>query len=105
MYALGEKYQVPSLKSAAQDAFQNILSEDYGCIYTDWFREAARIAYTSTISTDHGLRDIVSGAVSETGDSIDREFMRKLLEEQEDMTIDVLLALVQSKNNTWEMEA
>lgn len=56
MYALAEKYDIPSLKELAQSKFEMAMA----CYYdSSEFADAIEEVYCSTIDTDRGLRDIV----------------------------------------------
>jgi len=56
VYALAEKYDIPSLKELAQSKFEMAMA----CYYdSSEFADAIEEVYCSTIDTDRGLRDIV----------------------------------------------
>lgn len=56
VYALAEKYDIPSLKDLAQSKFEMAMA----CYYdSSEFADAIEEVYCSTIDTDRGLRDIV----------------------------------------------
>lgn len=55
-YAVAEKYMVDGLKALAMEKFEKATASD---LNKDDFLDAAREAYTSTIDSDRGLRDIV----------------------------------------------
>lgn len=56
VYALAEKYDVPSLKQLAKSKFEMAMA----CYYdSPEFAEAIEEVYCSTIDSDRGLRDIV----------------------------------------------
>lgn len=56
VYALAEKYDIPSLKSLARQKFETAMACHYD---SPEFPDAIEDAYCSTIDTDRGLRDIV----------------------------------------------
>ena len=56
VYALAEKYDVRGLKALAQEKFELSLSHT---LDESTFVKAAEEAYTSTIDSDRGLRDVV----------------------------------------------
>ncbi|KAF5620786.1 amino acid transport GAP1 [Fusarium sp. NRRL 52700] len=62
VYALGEKYGIPGLKSIAVSKFEK-LAKAYA--QTEDFRLAVQEVYTSTIDQDRGLRDVVVSTVEE----------------------------------------
>lgn len=56
VYALAEKYDIPSLKDLSQRKFEMAMA----CFYdSSEFAEAIEEVYCSTVDTDRGLRDIV----------------------------------------------
>lgn len=56
VYALAEKYDIPTLKSLAKRKFEM----EMACFYdSPEFAEAIEDVYCSTIDTDRGLRDVV----------------------------------------------
>ncbi|PPJ51972.1 hypothetical protein CBER1_10703 [Cercospora berteroae] len=56
VYALGEKYDIPSLKQLARQKFEMAAA----CYYdAPELAEAIELVYQSTVDTDRGLRDIV----------------------------------------------
>jgi hypothetical protein len=56
VYALAEKYDIPSLKQLAKSKFEMAMA----CFYdSPDFAEAIEEVYCSTIDSDRGLRDIV----------------------------------------------
>lgn len=56
VYALGEKYDIPSLKQLAKQKFEMAAA----CYYdAPELAEAIELVYQSTVDTDRGLRDIV----------------------------------------------
>ena len=62
MYAIGDKYHVPSLKEKAKAHFYDYLSKLEAChtdmvFFIDGFLEILTIIYTSTPNSDRGLRD------------------------------------------------
>ncbi|KAF5709420.1 speckle-type POZ [Fusarium mundagurra] len=62
VYALGEKYGIPGLKTIALSKFET-LAKAYA--QTEDFRLAVHEVYTSTIDQDRGLRDVVVSTVEE----------------------------------------
>lgn len=56
VYALAEKYDIPSLKEVAQQKFEMAMA----CYYdSSEFADAIEEVYCSTIDSDRGLRDVV----------------------------------------------
>ena len=56
VYALAEKYDIPSLKELAQSKFEMAMA----CYYdSSEFADAIEEVYCSTIDSDRGLRDVV----------------------------------------------
>ena len=56
VYALAEKYDIPSLKQLARSKFEMAMA----CFYdSPDFADAIEEVYCSTIDSDRGLRDIV----------------------------------------------
>lgn len=56
VYALAEKYDIPSLKELSQRKFEMAMA----CFYdSSEFAEAIEEVYCSTVDTDRGLRDVV----------------------------------------------
>lgn len=56
VYALAEKYDIPSLKDLAQSKFEMAMA----CFYdSSEFADAIEEVYCSTIDSDRGLRDVV----------------------------------------------
>jgi len=56
VYALAEKYDIPSLKELAQSKFEMAMA----CFYdSSEFADAIEEVYCSTIDSDRGLRDVV----------------------------------------------
>ncbi|PNP79252.1 hypothetical protein FNYG_07328 [Fusarium nygamai] len=62
VYAVGEKYGIPGLKTIALSKFET-LAKAYA--HTNDFRNAAEEVYTSTIDQDRGMRDVVVQTVEE----------------------------------------
>ncbi|KAL8409347.1 hypothetical protein RB594_007690 [Gaeumannomyces avenae] len=56
VYALAEKYGIPCLKELARKNFKTAADEHWD---SDKFFDAAHEAYTNTLETDRGLRDVV----------------------------------------------
>ena len=66
VYALGEKYEIHDLKALALQKFALDATIFYN---TDSFRQGVRVAYSSTIEEDRGMRDVIVDTV------LNRRFM------------------------------
>jgi hypothetical protein len=60
VYALAEKYGIPSLKTAVTPIFASEVAKAWN---TDGFPQVLAEVYSSTPHQDHGLRDLVTGVV------------------------------------------
>lgn len=82
VYAIGEKYQEPTLKDQAQAAFQEALQTDDSIVIQD-LAIIVDLVYTSTVEKDRGLRDIVLKFVLDrkanlTSDAVKEEETKEL---------------------------
>ncbi|RMZ00526.1 hypothetical protein D0860_07962 [Hortaea werneckii] len=67
VYALGCKYQIPSLQSAALKKFEEAAALAWA---TDEFVHAVHLVHSTTPDSDKGLRDITARVIVEHGDEL-----------------------------------
>ncbi|KAG4275769.1 hypothetical protein FPRO04_08283 [Fusarium proliferatum] len=89
VYALGEKYGIPGLKTIAVGKFKT-LAKAYA--QTEDFKFAAQEVYTSTIDQDRGLRDVVVKTVEENLGLLNHEAFATFAKESE-LGHDVLMKI------------
>ena len=67
VYALGSKYQIPSLQSASLKKFEAAAALAWA---TDEFVHAVHLVHSTTPDSDKGLRDITARVILEHGDEL-----------------------------------
>ncbi|KAF5545450.1 kelch repeat BTB domain-containing protein [Fusarium phyllophilum] len=92
VYALGEKYSIEGLKKEAQRKFESEIQS--GNVGVDDFAEAVEEVYTSTVSEDRGLRDVVVGMIEQDILLLDHVAVREVMRAT-DFALDVLLYMSQ----------
>ncbi|EWG54839.1 hypothetical protein FVEG_12946 [Fusarium verticillioides 7600] len=92
VYALGEKYGMQGLKDAAKGAFESEIQS--GNVGVDEFAEAVEEVYTSTVSEDRGLRDVVVKMIEQDILLLDHMVVREVMRAT-DFALDVLLYMSQ----------
>ncbi|KAG5775230.1 hypothetical protein H9Q73_011095 [Fusarium xylarioides] len=92
VYALGEKYGMQGLKNAAKGAFESEIQS--GNVGIDDFAEAVEKVYTSTVSEDRGLRDVVVKMIEQDILLLDHVVVREVMRAT-DFALDVLLYMSQ----------
>jgi hypothetical protein len=92
VYALGEKYGIRGLKKAAKGKFESEIES--GTVGIDDFAEAAEEVYTSTISDDRGLRDVVVKIIEQDILLLDHVVVQEAMRAT-DLALDVLLYMSQ----------
>ncbi|KAF5265660.1 hypothetical protein FOXYS1_3509 [Fusarium oxysporum] len=92
VYALGEKYRIEGLKKAAKGKFESEMQS--GNVGIDDFAEAAEEVYTSTVSEDRGLRDVVVKMIEQDILLLDHVVVREVMRAT-DFALDVLLYMSQ----------
>ncbi|PNP79251.1 hypothetical protein FNYG_07327 [Fusarium nygamai] len=92
VYALGEKYGMQGLKNAAKGAFESEIQ--IGNVGVDEFAEAVEEVYTSTVSEDRGLRDVVVRMIEQDILLLDHVVVREVMRAT-DFALDVLLYMSQ----------
>ncbi|KAF5689980.1 kelch repeat BTB domain-containing protein [Fusarium denticulatum] len=92
VYALGEKYGMQGLKNAAKGAFESEIVS--GNVAVDEFAEAVEEVYTSTVSEDRGLRDVVLKMIEQDILLLDHVVVREVMRAT-DFALDVLLYMSQ----------
>ncbi|KAF5253943.1 hypothetical protein FANTH_1268 [Fusarium anthophilum] len=92
VYALGEKYGMQGLKKAAKGAFESEIQS--GNAGVDDFAEAVGEVYTSTVSEDRGLRDVVVKMIEQDILLLDYDVVREVMRAT-DFAMDVLLYMSQ----------
>ncbi|EMT69541.1 Kelch repeat and BTB domain-containing protein 1 [Fusarium odoratissimum] len=92
VYALGEKYGIEGLKKAAKGKFESEIQS--GNVGIDDFAEAAEEVYTSTVSEDRGLRDVVVKMIEQDILLLDHVVVREVMRAT-DFALDVLLYMSQ----------
>ncbi|KAF5989215.1 kelch repeat BTB domain-containing protein [Fusarium coicis] len=88
VYALGEKYGIQGLKNVAKGAFESEIQS--GNVGVDEFAEAVEEVYTSTVSEDRGLRDVVVRMIEQDILLLDHVVVREVMRAT-DFALDVLL--------------
>lgn len=76
MYALAEKYDIDHLKTLAMAKFEGAASES---LWAPAFARAAHLVFTTTASSDEGLRNIVVSTLSQHRELIDYEGIASLI--------------------------
>ncbi|KXH69607.1 BTB/POZ domain-containing protein [Colletotrichum salicis] len=76
VYGIAEKYVVSGLKGLALSKFESAALNHWG---TSDFLEAINEAYTSTLETDRGLRDVILKVFSKHKELLDRDEVKTLL--------------------------
>ncbi|KAK2005336.1 hypothetical protein LZ32DRAFT_546275 [Colletotrichum eremochloae] len=88
VYAIAEKYVIGGLKDLAVAKFRTAAE-------TTWdagdFLDAASEAYTSTIDTDRGLRDVILEVFAQHDDLLDRDEAKSLVKRQGSLAYDLLV--------------
>jgi hypothetical protein len=92
VYALGEKYSIEGLKKEAQKKFESEIVS--GNVVVDDFAEAVEEVYTSTVSEDRGLRDVVVRMIEQDILLLDQVVVREVMRAT-DFGLDVLLYMSQ----------
>ncbi|KAF5620787.1 kelch repeat and BTB domain protein [Fusarium sp. NRRL 52700] len=92
VYALGEKYGIQGLKKAAKGAFESEIQS--GNVGVDEFAEAVEEVYTSTVSEDRGLRNVVVKMIEQDILLLDHVVVREVMRAT-DFALDVLLYMSQ----------
>ncbi|RYC85379.1 hypothetical protein BFJ63_vAg11802 [Fusarium oxysporum f. sp. narcissi] len=92
VYALGEKYRIEGLKKVAKGKFESEIQS--GNVGIDDFAEAAEEVYTSTVSEDRGLRDVVVKMIEQDILLLDHVVVREVMRAT-DFALDVLLYMSQ----------
>ncbi|RBR11257.1 uncharacterized protein FIESC28_09141 [Fusarium coffeatum] len=95
VYALGEKYEIHDLKALALQKFALDATMFYN---TDSFRQGVRVAYSSTIEEDRGMRDVIVDTV------LDRRFILRqssfqCLAKETGLGFDLLMKFAQHECN------
>lgn len=91
MYEVGEKYSIPHLKNRAKGKFEDAVRT---CWDMDDFSPAIVEVYTSTPSTDRGLRDIISKIAFENIKSLLKKHdFRSVLMEHAGFSADIVQLL------------
>ncbi|KAH7149118.1 hypothetical protein B0J13DRAFT_550713 [Dactylonectria estremocensis] len=88
VYAIAEKYQVSGLKEMALRNFSFLVPRT---ISPHNFAEASEIAYTMTIDSDRGLRDLVVEVLFSKSQFLEDEALKKLLKRLPDLTYDYVM--------------
>ncbi|KAF5556556.1 kelch repeat BTB domain-containing protein [Fusarium mexicanum] len=92
VYGLGEKYRIEGLKKEAQRKFESEIQS--GNVGVDDFAEAVEEVYTSTVSDDRGLRDVVVKMIELDVLLLDHAVVREVMRATE-FALDVLLYMSQ----------
>ncbi|OHW95376.1 homology to btb poz domain-containing protein [Colletotrichum incanum] len=95
VYAIAEKYAINGLKSLARANFGTTALR---CWDTDDFLNAIDEAYTSTLDSDRGLRDIVLKVLAGHEELLDRDEMKKLLRRLGSLAYDLVMHYHQQKD-------
>ncbi|KAM4063738.1 BTB/POZ domain-containing protein [Hirsutella rhossiliensis] len=100
VYALAEKYDIPSLKKLAYQKFKTESEKWWD--HSD-FVKAARKVYATTLPHDRGLRDIVVATIRHNPRLLDREEVQSVLKESE-LAFDVVMDSHKRsvENDYWE---
>ena len=64
MYAVADKYDISLLKKTAQEKFARAM-KDYDWADPADFLSATEVTYSTTLSSDKGLRDLIMSAIKE----------------------------------------
>jgi hypothetical protein len=83
VYAMGEKYGIPSLKEAAIERFRE---DTHSICADDDFAEAVELAFTITPDSDSGLRDLIIQVVHNNASQMkDNVKMKELVVSHNDL--------------------
>ncbi|KAH7011365.1 hypothetical protein EDB80DRAFT_876030 [Ilyonectria destructans] len=88
VYAIAEKYQISGLKEMAHRSFSFLVPRT---ISPHNFAEASEIAYTMTVDSDRGLRDLVVDVLFSKSQFLEDEALKKLLKRLPDLTYDYVM--------------
>ncbi|KAH6873632.1 hypothetical protein B0T10DRAFT_449832 [Thelonectria olida] len=89
VYALAEKYAVSGLKEIALRYFRYVA--DGETCNLEEFSDASELAYTTTIDSDRGLRDVVIKALHENYKALDQDHVQGLLKRHPNLAIDFIM--------------
>ncbi|KAF5561715.1 kelch repeat BTB domain-containing protein [Fusarium napiforme] len=92
VYALGEKYGMQGLKNVARGAFESEIQS--GNVGVDDFAEAVEEVYTSTVSEDRGLRDVLVRMIEQDILLLEHGVVREVMRTT-NFALDVLLYMSQ----------
>lgn len=90
MYALGDYYQIPELKEAAKKKFEKAVKNSWDA---PEFGRAVYIVFTSTPSSDRGLRELVTQSWRDRPGLVDRADLEAVFREVPDLAYDALVDL------------
>lgn len=97
VYSLADKYVVPALKYHAREKFRTAISSGWAL---DDFPLAVAEAYSSTLETDRGLRDvIVKTADANINKLLENELFADVLRETPGFALDMVDSLSSSRPN------
>ncbi|KAI1495165.1 BTB/POZ protein [Biscogniauxia mediterranea] len=88
VYSLAEKYLVEGLKRIACDKFKAEVARQWS---SQDFLDAVREAYTSTIESDRGLRDVITSAFYDHPTLLDKQDTQQLLRDLNALSVDLVL--------------
>jgi len=96
VYALAEKYGIPTLKAVALDKFK--YEAGYFWLAHD-FLHAAEEVYTSTVEQDRGLRDIVVETIHQHPTMLNSKATQDVIKNNQDLNFDMLMYVMKWKGS------
>lgn len=100
VYAIADKYFIEGLKQMAKEKFQ---SQAESLLFVGQFAEIIRELYGSTMSSDRGLRDIVSRICAQQGKTIiDSPHLSASIVENGEFGLDILRETVKNGEESVE---
>ncbi|KAK1657059.1 hypothetical protein BDP55DRAFT_699224 [Colletotrichum godetiae] len=88
VYAMAEKYGIGGLKDLSVTKFRTAAKTKWDVID---FLDAAGEAYTSTIDTDRGLRNVILEVFAEHGNLLDRDEAKSLVKRLGSLAYDLIM--------------
>lgn len=97
VYAIADKYDIPTLKLRAQEKFNNVIMN---FLKTDEFARVIAEIYSTTVPTDRGLRDkVVELAYVYRRELLDKKSFVHVLEETAGFAADLVQYMVRKEGH------
>lgn len=98
MYSLADQYQISSLKLLARSKFEKAASEHWD---HDEFPVAVRVAYTTTLEEDTGLRKIVIQVFTDHMELLNKPAVEASMRELNGLSYDLLKVRWNAQGGLW----